>query len=221
MEPVGQSVIHASARLQVTGEAKYLDDMPEPPGMLYASVVLSSKPHARIVKIDTSAALAVPGAVKFIGAADVSGSNVSGEVIPDEEVFASKEVHTVGQLVGLLVATTPQAANAAARLVKIDYEDLPAVLSIRDAIACGSFFPFAHEIGSGDGAIGNGAGIEAALQASSHIVTGECAIGGQEHFYFETNACLCVPGEMGEMTVHASTQVLFQSIRFVLLSKCF
>jgi hypothetical protein len=89
LQPVGQSIVHQSARLQVTGEAKYLDDMPMPVNGYHAVVVLSTKPHARLTAVDATAALQAPGAVAFISAKDLpaGGSNVQGDVIHDEELF--------------------------------------------------------------------------------------------------------------------------------------
>jgi xanthine dehydrogenase/oxidase len=89
LEPVGQSIVHQSARLQVTGEAKYLDDMPMPVNGYHAVVVLSTKPHARLTAVDATTALQTPGAVAFISAKDLpaGGSNVQGDVIHDEELF--------------------------------------------------------------------------------------------------------------------------------------
>lgn len=203
LQPVGQTVVHASAALQVSGEAKYVDDIPAPPRTLHAAPVMSARPHARIVSIDASKALAVPGVVAFISASDIpaGGHNTMGEVVPDEECFASREVHCVGQLIGLLVAESDVAATHGAKLVHVQYEDLLAVLSIDDALQSQSFFPVVHTLKQG------AEDMDAALAQYAHVVEGTVRMGGQEHFYFETNACLVVPGESGgELTIYASTQ---------------
>eukprot|EP00455_Lapot_gusevi_P049471 TRINITY_DN701_c0_g2_i7.p1 TRINITY_DN701_c0_g2~~TRINITY_DN701_c0_g2_i7.p1 ORF type:complete len:1205 (-),score=381.89 TRINITY_DN701_c0_g2_i7:387-4001(-) len=194
---VGKSTVHASAYLQTTGEAKYVDDIPNPSDGLYSALVLSTKPHARLLSLDASAALAVPGVVGFFSAKDVP-HNLIGEYIMDEEVFASERVVCVGQMLGLVVAESEAVAQAAAKLVRVEYEDLPAVLSIDDALETKSFFPILHRITDGN--------VEQGFAESDVILEGEVRVGGQDHFYLETQACLAVPGECDEMVVFSSTQ---------------
>ena len=86
---VGQPYRHLAADLQVSGEARYVDDMPLPPGALHAVLVVSAKPHARILSVDAAAARAVPGVRGVFGAGDVPGDNRIGAVIHDEELFAT------------------------------------------------------------------------------------------------------------------------------------
>lgn len=86
----------------MTGEAEYTDDVPVPPNTLHAALVLSTKPHARILSIDTSKAEEYPGFEGFFGAKDVPGGNDVGAVVPDEELFATEFVTCVGQ-VGLSI----------------------------------------------------------------------------------------------------------------------
>ncbi|CAI5470258.1 unnamed protein product [Closterium sp. Yama58-4] len=141
---VGVPAVHLSADLQVTGEAEYADDTPLPPSALHGALVLSTRPHARILSIDQSEAATCPGFVGMFGAKDVPGSNRFGAVEHDEEVFASEIVHCVGQIIAVVVADTHDHARAAANKVKVVYEDLPAILTIQEALASGSFhkFPF-------------------------------------------------------------------------------
>ena len=82
----------------MTGEAEYADDVPAPPNTLHGSLVLSTRPHAKILSIDSSAARACPGFAGIFGAADVPGNNHFGAIAHDEEVFASDTVHCVGQV---------------------------------------------------------------------------------------------------------------------------
>lgn len=83
---------------QVSGEAQYTDDVALPPNTLHAAFVTSIKPHAKLLGVDASAALAMPGVVGFFGADDVPGDNMIGPIMHDEEVFATKEVTCVGQV---------------------------------------------------------------------------------------------------------------------------
>lgn len=198
----GASVPHLSAVKQVTGEAVYVDDMSAHENELHAALVLSERAHARIEAIDASAALAVAGVHAFYAARDVPGSNHWGSVAIDEEVFASDTVTCVGQPVGIVVAATQALAQEAARMVRIAYRDLPSILSIEEAIAAQSFFTTSHSIS--DLEYGN---VDAAMAAADHRIEGELRIGGQEHFYFETQSCIAVPSaEDGAMTLISSTQ---------------
>ncbi|KAF0505921.1 putative xanthine dehydrogenase [Gigaspora margarita] len=94
---VGKPISYASAMKQTTGQAIYLDDIPKIEGELYGAFVTSQKAHAKILNIDPSQALNVPGVKGFFSAKDVPGKNSWGFIIPDEEVFASKEVFYIGK----------------------------------------------------------------------------------------------------------------------------
>lgn len=195
--PIGESVMHKSAPQQVTGEALYTDDIPVPAGTLQAALVMSTRAHAKLLSIDASAALEMPG-VQFICASDVTGNNNIGAVVKDEEVFATSEVLCVGAVIGVILADTDDLAQRAAKLVKVEYEDLPAILTIEDAIAAKSFYSEDHVIDSGN--------VDDAWSKADVVVEGEMRIGGQDHFYLETNATLAIPGENGGMELFASTQ---------------
>lgn len=85
-----------------------------------------------------------PGVEGFFSAKDVPGGNDMGAVVHDEECFASEVVTCVGQPIGVIVADTEQHARMAARLVKVEYEDLPALISIEDAIEAESYYQVRH-----------------------------------------------------------------------------
>ncbi|UJR09845.1 hypothetical protein I4U23_014070 [Adineta vaga] len=197
---VGKSLIHRSAYLQTTGEAKYIDDMPSLPNTLHAALVLSTQPHAKIINIDLSSALNVPGYVTFVNHHDVPGRNDTGDVVYDEEVFVSSIVSCVGAIIGLVLGDTEQAAYKAASLVQIEYELLtPTIFTIDEAIEHQSFFGEEQRIRKGDP--------EKYLLEADHRLHGIVYIGGQEHFYLETNCCLAIPStEDNEMTLYSSTQ---------------
>jgi len=197
--PVGLPLKHKSAEKQATGEAKYLDDMPPHAGELESALVLSAKPHARLVSVDPKPALAVNGVIAFFSAKDVPGSNAVGPVVHDEDVFATETVTCVGHPIGIIVATTRAVAYEAAKLVAIEYEELPVILSIEDAIAAKSYIRSDKKIEHGD--------LDGGFAAADHIFEGEHRIGGQEHFYLEPQGTIAVPkGEDGEMELFASTQ---------------
>ncbi|KAL2485463.1 Xanthine dehydrogenase 1 [Abeliophyllum distichum] len=138
---VGVPEVHLSSRIQVTGEAEYTDDVPMPPNALHAAPILSKKPHARILSIDDSSAKSSPGFEGIFFAKDIPGDNMIGAVVADEEVFASEFVTCVGQVIGVVVADTHENAKCAARKVHVEYEELPAILSIEEALQSSSFHP--------------------------------------------------------------------------------
>ncbi|KAH0523265.1 hypothetical protein TsFJ059_008295 [Trichoderma semiorbis] len=197
----GKSNPHVAALKQTTGEAQYTDDIPPMKNELYGCWVLSTRAHAKIKSIDYSAALDMPGVVDYVDSSDMpsQAANRFGPPNFDELFFAEGEVLTAGQAIAMILATSASKAQEAARAVKVEYEDLPAVLTIEDAIQQDSFHPCFREIKTGD--------VEEAFKGCDYVFTGTARMGGQEHFYLETNACVVVPSpEDGAMEIFASTQ---------------
>ncbi|KAL2650085.1 hypothetical protein R1flu_018213 [Riccia fluitans] len=206
---VGQPLMHMAARLQVTGEAEYVDDVPAPGNMLHGYLVLSTRAHARILSVDTGEAETQPGFEGFFSSKDVPGGNDWGAVVPDEELFACDIVTCVGQIIGIVVADTHLNAKAAALKVVVEYEELPAVLSIEEAIASRSFHESFHggkggtkrelEMGDVDACFASG--------KCDEIIEGVVKMGGQEHFYLEPNSVfVCTTDGGNEVQMLASTQ---------------
>ncbi|XP_023152952.1 xanthine dehydrogenase/oxidase [Amphiprion ocellaris] len=196
---VGRPIMHLSAMKQATGEAVYCDDVPLYENELYLALITSTKAHARILSVDASAAENSPGVVCCLFATDVPGSNATGPIEYDETVFADGQVTCVGHIIGAVVADTQLHAQRAAKAVRIEYEELPPVITIQEAIATQSFYQPIRTIRKGD--------LEVGFKQADHILEGEIHIGGQEHFYLETNVTLAVPkGEDGEMELFVSTQ---------------
>jgi xanthine dehydrogenase large subunit len=192
------AVHHDSAVGHVTGAAQYLGDIPVVPGTLEAALVLSPHAHARIGSVDLSRALAVPGAIAAVTAADIPGKNDIAPIRSDEPALAAGVVEYEGQPVAAVAATTLDAARAAAKLVAIDYEPLPAVLTIEEAMARESFVSPPQTMVRGE--------VEPALARAPHRIRGELRCGGQDHFYLEGQIALAVPGEGSDMQVWSSTQ---------------
>lgn len=199
---VGTPEIHLSSKLQVTGEAQYADDMAMPPNGLHSALVLSRKPSARILSIDGSEATSSPGFVGLFLAKDVPGGNIIGPAVADEELFASEFVTCVGQAIGVVVADTHENAKLAARKVHVEYEELPAILSIEDAIRSESFIPNTGRcLLKGD--------VELCFESGQcdKVIEGEVQVGGQEHFYLEPNSSLVWTMDGGnEVHMISSTQ---------------
>ena len=201
---VGSPAQHASAAVQVSGEARYVDDMPRPTNMLHAALILSEKPHAIIKSIDCTEARSMPGVEAIHFAGDIPGKNSIGPVLKDEEVFATSTVTCVGYPIGVVTARTRAEALRAARAVRVAYEELEPVLSIQQAIAKKSFYgeEWGHPLDRGD--------IDAIFdETNDHglvVVEGSMNMGGQEHFYLEPNAHVVAPVESGELVSYSSTQ---------------
>jgi xanthine dehydrogenase large subunit len=196
--PVGAAVPHESAHLHVSGEARYIDDLPVPEGTLHAAIGYSERAHARIRRLDTTRAAAAPGAVAVLTAADVPGDNNHGPVVPDDPIFAEELVEYVGQSLFAVLATTQAAARRAVKLVAVEYAELPPILDIATALARQSFVLPTRTLARGEPA--------ARIAAARHRLSGGLAIGGQEHFYLEGQIALAEPGEDDTIVVHSSTQ---------------
>ncbi|KAJ6161151.1 FAD-binding type 2 [Penicillium chermesinum] len=198
---LGRATPHVSALKQATGEAQYTDDIPVQQNQLFACMVLSTKAHAKILSVDPSAALDIPGVVDYIDHRDLPSpeANWWGAPVSDELFFAVDEVNTAGQPIGVIVANTAKIAEEGMRAVKVEYEDLPVILTIEEAIEAESFFEHHRWIKCGD--------TEEGFKQADHIFEGTSRMGGQEHFYLETQACLAIwKPEDGEMEIWSGTQ---------------
>lgn len=199
-DPVGRPKVHLSAFKQTTGEAIYCDDMPKWENELYLSLVLSTKAHAKILSINPAEALKLEGVHRYFGADDLTDhENEVGPIIHDEYVFVRDKVVSQGQIIGAIVADNQALAQRAARMVKIEYEDIsPIIVTIEDAIKHDSFYGPAKKMERGD--------YKKAFAESDHVVSGECRMGGQEHFYLETHAAIAIPRDTDELEVFCSSQ---------------
>ena len=196
--PLHHTGPHESAWRHVTGEARYTDDLPDPPGLLHGYIVPSPHPSARVVGRDRTRALAHPGVRAVLFADDVPGHLQIGPIVHDEDLLAKDAVHCVGQPVALIVGTSREACRQAAALVEITYEVLPAILTVEDAIAHDSFHGTPHRIRRGD--------VDQALKDAAIVVRATAQSGAQDHFYLETHVALAIPEEGGGWKVYSSTQ---------------
>ncbi|XP_004701798.2 aldehyde oxidase 4 [Echinops telfairi] len=195
-DPIGHPVMHQSAIKHATGEAVYCDDIAPIARELFLAPVTSTRAHAKILLIDTSEALALPGVVDVITAEDVPGDNhYLGEVF-----YAQNEVICVGQIVCTVAADTYAHAREAAKKVKIAYEDIdPRIITIEQALEHNSFLSVEKKIEQGN--------VEQAFKYVDQIIEGEVHVEGQEHFYMETQTILAIPKEGDkEMELHLGTQ---------------
>jgi len=189
---------HDSGEKHVSGEARYIDDLPELPGTLHIYVAMSARPHAKILGMDLEKVRAAPGVVCVLTAEDIPGENDASPVYGDDPVFAEHVVEYRGQSLFAVAAETPALARAAADLAEIAYEELTPILSIEEALEAGTDLLPPHEMRLGDA--------RAAIDAAPRKVSGRIGIGGQDHFYLEGQVAYAQPGEDGDMLVLSSTQ---------------
>ncbi|MGI4844983.1 MAG: xanthine dehydrogenase molybdopterin binding subunit [Janthinobacterium lividum] len=195
---VGRARPHESAVLHVLGQATYTDDIRETAGTLHAALGLSGRAHARILAIDLEPVRASRGVVAVLTAQDIPGLNDCGPIIHDDPILADGLVQYLGQPVFIVVADSHDNARRAARLARIDYEDLPAILTPQEARAASSYVLPPMRLARGDA--------ETAFAAAPHRVKGELYVGGQEQFYLEGQIAYAIPGEDRGMHVYCSTQ---------------
>lgn len=195
---VGRSKKHESADKHVSGEALYIDDRPSLQGQLHAAAGQSTIAHGRIQSIDLSAVKAAEGVVAVITVEDVPGHTDIGPVFPGDPVLAMGQVDYIGQPIFVVAATSHDLARRAVKLAKIEYEELEAVLTVKDALEKQSFVrpPFTMQRGDS----------ESAIEQAEHQLRGEISVGGQEHFYLEGQVSTAEPTEDGGMTVFSSSQ---------------
>ncbi|MGW9182303.1 xanthine dehydrogenase molybdopterin binding subunit [Agromyces sp. NPDC055661] len=193
---VGKATPHESAVQHATGAAVYTDDLaPSTAHVLTAWPVQSAHTHA-LVTLDVAPALDVPGVVRVLTAADVPGVNDAG-VKHDEPLFPSEAMYH-GHALAWVLAEDADAARAGADAVRVEYEPLPSLVTIQDAIDADSFQGIPRTIRRGDP--------EDALATAPHVFEGVSVVGGQEHFYLETHAALARIDSEGQVFIESSTQ---------------
>jgi len=197
MKIAGQPLPYESARGHVTGEALYTDDLAGRfPGLLHAWPVLGPHAHALLKTLNLDEALDEPGVVTTLTAADVPGEGDASPARHDEPLFP-REIMFHQQPVAWVLGETLEAARRGSARVRAEYEPLPAILTIQDAIAAESYVFGPLHLSRGDASV---------IDSSPVRVRGELAIGGQEHFYLETQCAIAWLDENGGVALHSSTQ---------------
>ena len=193
------STPHDSAKLHVTGQARYVDDMPTPRGTLYLAFGLSSIAKGRIAAMDLDPVREAEGVVDVLTADDLPFENDVSPSIHDEPLLSDGTIHYLGQPIFMVVATSHLAARKAARLGNISFAEETPILTIEEALAADSRFEDGPRIWqSGDP--------DTALERATKRLSGSLTMGGQEHFYLEGQAALALPQDNGDMVIHSSTQ---------------
>jgi xanthine dehydrogenase large subunit len=193
-----QKVPHESAVLHVTGEARYIDDLPASENLLIGRVVYSPHAHARLISFDLSRAKQAPGVVAVLSYNDIPGHNQMGPVVKDEPCLAEKEVTFVGQAMFLIAAETDAQCRTAEKLIEVKFQPLESILTIEDAINRNNLLGPPRMMNRGD--------VDDAIKSSPHVIKGELRTGAAEHWYLESQAALSIHGEGTEIAVYSSSQ---------------
>ena len=184
--------------MHVRGTSLFVDDIVTPAGCLHAALYTSTVACGKILALDTSKAAAASSVVAVYTHRDVPGLNQVGHVFKDQPLLAVDRVEYIGQPIALVVAETRRAALRAAKLITADIEKLEAVFDPRVAAAKGMIHGQKRILVKGD--------TGAAFAECKYVVQGKHASGPQEHFYFETQRALALPGEHDTIKVCASSQ---------------
>ena len=199
MNNLNKIPIHDSSLRHSTGQALYIDDMPEQENLLHGAPVLSKFPCGKIKNINSDKLKNLPFFTKVITAKDIPGDNEIGPIKSGEPVLADKSVSYVGQPVAIVLAKTHQEAVYASSLVEIETElTTNPILNLDDAYKKKSFLEKPMILQKGN--------IEKDMLKSKYKLSGNFEIGGQDHFYLETHVALTIPGENDEYQVWSSTQ---------------
>ncbi len=199
MNNLNKIPIHDSSLRHSTGQALYIDDMPEQENLLHGAPVLSKFPCGKIKNINSDKLKNLPFFTKVITAKDIPGDNEIGPIKSGEPVLADESFSFLGQPVAIVLAKTHQEAVYASSLVEIETElTTNPILNLDDAYKKKSFLEKPMILQKGN--------IEKDMLKSKYKLSGNFEIGGQDHFYLETHVALTIPGENDEYQVWSSTQ---------------
>ncbi|MBL7716255.1 MAG: molybdopterin-dependent oxidoreductase [Bdellovibrionales bacterium] len=186
-----------SAPTHVTGLSEYIDDRPFLAGELHVGIVFSEVAHARLLAVDSSEALKVPGVVAVYTANDFDHL-MWGTIFQDQPLLAKDEIQYVGEAICLVAAENKEALALGRKKIRIKTEVLPPVLSIREARDRKMFIGSTRTIARGDA--------EGAMKWARHRISGTLEIQGADHFYLESHAAQAIPLDNGAIEVHSSAQ---------------
>ncbi|AEF54438.1 xanthine dehydrogenase molybdopterin binding subunit [Marinomonas posidonica] len=190
--------MHESATKHVTGQAIYIDDVPEWPNELHVATGKSTEAFADIVSINLDKVMSYPGVVDVILQADIPGDPDVSPVLSGDMLLAGDFVHYIGQPIFAVAATSLRAAKQAVELAEITYQTNAATLHPKDALARQEFVLPTHTIQCGDA--------QAAMAKADYQLESDLYIKGQEHFYLEGQISVAIPNEDGGVQVLASSQ---------------
>ncbi|HBM16608.1 MAG TPA: xanthine dehydrogenase [Lentisphaeria bacterium] len=185
-------------KMHIRGRSVFVDDIPAQEGLLHAVLFLSPIAKGTIEKLDISKANKAEGVAGVFVGKDIPGPNQIGHMIPDQPLFAEKEIQYAGQPIAMVVAESKHLAKKALKLIELQVKEEEGVFEPREAFKSGMIHAAPRVITAGD--------LDSAWSKCEYIVEGKAHNGPQEHFYFETQRALAVPGEDDTMKVYASVQ---------------
>jgi xanthine dehydrogenase large subunit len=197
MSVVGKNIPHDSAKSHVTGESVYIDDIPFMKNELHVDCVGSPYAHGKLKSIDFAEVEKIPGVVACFTHKDLHHNRL-GPIVQDEPLLVDDEAMFVGQPIVVIAAETKKALAKAKKAIKIEMEELTPTLTINEAREREEFLDREYAVRRGD--------VETAFRSAKHTIEGTLVIGGADHFYLESQACLAVPGENDQLVLHSSTQ---------------
>jgi CO/xanthine dehydrogenase Mo-binding subunit/aerobic-type carbon monoxide dehydrogenase small subunit (CoxS/CutS family) len=209
--PMGTPAVLVDGVKSVQGTLGYADDLTVA-GALHGKVVWSEHAYARIRGIDTSEAAEADGVHRVITAEDVPGLNAHGRTVPDQPVFCHDYVRFTGDPIALVLADSPEAAETAAALVKVEYEPLAGLFDPRDSLKPEApqlvFSSPGNVCKTVDHRVGD---VDAAMAAAAHVVEGHFETQRQDHAYLEPLACVGELAEDGTVVIKVPTQAPFET----------
>jgi xanthine dehydrogenase large subunit len=189
---------HESAVRQVSGSARYVDDIPVPANLAHAAVGISNVVSGHIQHIDLRKVAASEGVIDVIVADDVPGHIDIGPVFGGDPMLADKEIKFHGQPIFAVLAHTVEQARIAATLAKVDIIASAPILTVAQAQEAASYVRPSHTMARGN--------VNQALADAEHTAKGSLSIGGQEHLYLEGQVSMAVPDEEDRMLIFTSSQ---------------
>ena len=197
MSVMGRDIPHDSARGHVTGESVYVDDMPFSRGELLVGYLGSPVAHGRIKKLDLQKASEVEGVMGLFTYRDLHHNRL-GPILQDEVLLVEEVSEFLGQPIVVIAAESRKALETARESIELEIEELPPVLTVNEARNKEHYIDREYSIESGDAG--------SVFKNARHVIEGTIVIGGADHFYLESQACVVYPGEFDQLTIHSSTQ---------------
>ncbi len=206
---VGERTARIDAVDKTLGTAEYVDDM-KVPDMLYAAVLRTPLARVRVLAIDTEAACSLEGVATVMTAADIPGQRLWGHLKHDwpAMIAIGEETRYIGDALAIVAARTKKIARQAVEMIRLEYEELPPILSPQAAMAADA--PLIHPDGNILSKVDFSRGdVQQALQTAAHVVTRNYQTPPTEHAFLEPESALAVPGENGRMTVYIASQSVY------------
>ena len=196
--PLLRSEKHESAIRQVSGSARYVDDIPAPASLCYASAGVTNVASGTLTSLDLSAVKRSPGVIDVITISDIPGHTDIGPVFGGDPILLDKEVKFHGQPVFAVLAETQEQARVAATKATMTFAEAEAILTTDEALAADAKVRPTHEFGRGD--------VSNTLQSAPLTASGHLSVGGQEHMYLEGQVSLAIPEEEDRISIFTSSQ---------------